>query len=126
MEAKAIARYVRMTPRKAGQVARLIRGKSVTDALHLLKWVRKASAPIVEKAVRSAFANLQKKQASSKPESTLVREITVNGGPIMKYALRYIPRAMGRASKIHKRTCHITVVVDERTVPALKPVKEAK
>ncbi len=114
MESRAIARYVDITPRKAGQVAKLVRGKTVAEALAMLKWVNKAGAPILSKVIKSSFANLQKEHVGSKPEETIVSTLAVDGGPILKYAKRFIPRAMGRASKIHKRTCHITAIVTEQ------------
>ena len=116
MEAKAFVRHVRVTPRKAGQVAVLVRGKSVADALHVLKWVKKASGPIVEKAVRSAFANLQQKQATVKPEAVRITSLLVDAAGILKNAKRFIPRAMGRASKIRNRTCHISVFLNDQPI----------
>jgi len=112
MEAKATARYVRVTPRKVGQVAGVVRGKSVAQALSQLRWMKKASTPILEKVIRSAFANFQRKQVASKPESVWLSELTVNGGPMFRI---FIPRAMGRASGVRKRSCHITAVVTDET-----------
>ena len=120
MEARAIARYVRVTPRKAGQVAKIVRGKTVAEALSLLQFTKKATAPLVEKAIRSAFANFKQKKVGAKAEEVRIGQLTVNHGAILKHALRYIPRAMGRSSEIKKRTCHIWVVVTDQ------PVKKGK
>ena len=113
MESKAKASFIRMTPRKVGLVARLIRGKTVAEALSQLQWVKKASAPVLEKVVKSAFANFQKKQVSTKPEDVRVVDLTVNGGPMFKI---FIPRAQGRASTVRKRSCHISVVLSDQSM----------
>lgn len=110
MEAKATARYVRVSARKARLVVDLVRGKSVADAEAILKFTPRAAAEIVGKVVHSAAANAEK-NLKIKPETLFVSEAYVNEGPTLK---RMRPRAMGRASRINKRTSHITIVVKQR------------
>ncbi|MBP7342549.1 MAG: 50S ribosomal protein L22 [Smithellaceae bacterium] len=110
MEAKAVAKYIRMSPQKVRLVVDLIRGKKVQEARNILLYTRKYAAGIIAKVLKSAVAN-----ASQNPnidENTLyVKEIFVDQGPSLK---RWRARAQGRAAGIKKRTSHITVVVDER------------
>ncbi|MBI5231124.1 MAG: 50S ribosomal protein L22 [Coriobacteriales bacterium] len=110
MEAKAIARYVRVSPRKARLVVDLIRGKSVLDAQAILKFSPRAAAEIVEKALNSAVANAER-QLHVKAEDLIVSTTFVDEGPTLK---RIQPRAQGRAFRINKRTSHITVIVKPR------------
>ncbi|OPJ54890.1 50S ribosomal protein L22 [Alkalithermobacter paradoxus] len=110
MEAKAIAKYVRVTPRKAGQIADLVRGKNVNEALAILKYTPRAAAPIVAKVIKSAAANAENNQ-NMDVDKLYIAEIYANQGPTMK---RFMPRAMGRATTIRKRTSHIGVVLKER------------
>ena len=110
MEAKATARYVRVSARKARLVVDLVRGKSVAEAEAILKFTPRAAAEIVGKVVHSAAANAEK-NLKIKPETLFVSEAYVDEGPTLK---RIRPRAMGRASRINKRTSHITIVVKQR------------
>jgi len=110
MEARATAKFVRVSPRKARDVVDLVRGKSVADAEAILKFTPRAAAEIVGKVVHSAAANAEK-NLRLKPETLYVSEAYVNEGPTIK---RIRPRAMGRAFRINKRTSHITVVVKQR------------
>ncbi len=110
MQAKAVARYVRISPRKARLVIDLIRGKSVDEALSILRFTPRAASPIIEKVLRSAVANAEHNNNMS-TERLFVEKAYVDEGPIMK---RFRPRAQGRASRINKRTSHITVVVSEK------------
>ncbi|SDL17926.1 50S ribosomal protein L22 [Natronincola ferrireducens] len=110
MEARAIARFVRIAPRKAQQVVDLVRGKKVDEALAILKYTPKAAAPIVEKVVKSALANAENNYDMDR-ESLYIAEIYADQGPTMK---RFRPRAMGRATTIRKRTSHIGVVLKEK------------
>lgn len=110
MQAKAIARYVRISPRKARLVIDLIRGKSVDEALSILRFTPRAASPIIEKVLRSAVANAEHNENMS-TERLIVEKAYVDEGPIIK---RFRPRAQGRASRINKRTSHITVVVSEK------------
>jgi len=110
MEARAIARHVRISPRKARQVIDLIRGKDVEEALAILKFVPKGGSPIVEKVVRSAVANAEN-NFDMDVDSLYVAECYVDQGPTMK---RIRPRARGMANRIRKRTSHITVILREK------------
>ncbi len=110
MEARAIAKFVRIAPRKAGQVADLVRGKNVNEALAILKYTPKAAAPIVAKVIKSAMANAENNN-SMDLDKLYVAEVYANQGPTMK---RFMPRAMGRATTIRKRTSHIGVVLKEK------------
>lgn len=110
MQAKAHARFVRIAPRKVQLVIDLIRGKAVGEAISILRHTPKAASPVVEKLLNSAIANAEHNY-SLDPNNLVISEVFVNPGPIMK---RFRPRAMGRASRINKRTSHITVVVSEK------------
>jgi large subunit ribosomal protein L22 len=110
MEAKASAKYVRISPQKARLVVDLVRGKSVGEARSILKFTRKNAAGMVDKVIKSAFANA--KQNPNIDENVLyVKKIFVDQGPSLK---RWRARAQGRAAGIKKRMSHITVVLDER------------
>ncbi|KPJ54276.1 50S ribosomal protein L22 [candidate division TA06 bacterium DG_24] len=113
MEARARARYVRLSPRKIGRVIDLVRGKGVGEALQLLKFLPKRAAVPVEKTIRSAVANAVHNTEGRRidPDQLWIKEIRVDGGATMK---RWRARAMGRANLIRKRTSHITVVVSEQ------------
>ena len=106
----ATAKYVRVSPRKAGDIAALIRGKPVAEAKAILSLSPRAAARLVGKVLDSAVANAENNHNLS-AEDLYVVQAYVNGGPIIK---RFRPRAMGRASRIRKRTSHITVCVDEK------------
>lgn len=109
MEFEATLRHARISPRKARLVADLIRGKDIGDALALLTFTPKKGAAIIKKVVESALANAL--QASGLDEDRLfVSSITVDEGPTTK---RWSPRAMGRATRIRKRTSHIRVGLEE-------------
>lgn len=112
MEAKAIARYIRMSPRKVRQVVDMVRGKSVEEAINLLHFTPKRASDPVEKVLRSALANAMNHEDSSKidPDDLFIKSITVDQGPTMR---RYNPGPMGRASIIRKRFCHISVIVTD-------------
>ncbi|NLK07784.1 MAG: 50S ribosomal protein L22 [Firmicutes bacterium] len=110
MEAKAVARHVRMSPRKARQVIDLIRGKDVGEAMVILRHTPKAASGVIEKALLSAIANAENNYDMD-GESLYVRRAYVDEGPTMK---RIRPRARGMAYRIRKRISHITVVVAEK------------
>ena len=111
MEARAVAKYVRVSPQKCRLVADQVRRLSVGKALELLQFSpRKAAAPI-RKTLESAIANAEHNQGLDIDELR-VDTITVDEGPVMK---RWRPRAKGRATPIIKRTCHITVTVIDET-----------
>ena len=104
----AVAKGVRMSPRKVGVVAALVRGRSVEDALTILSHVPRASAIPVRKAIESAKANADHNH-NYKPETLVISEISVSPGVRLK---RYRPAAQGRALPFMHRTSHIRVVVD--------------
>jgi large subunit ribosomal protein L22 len=106
----ATAKYVRVSPRKAGDVATLIRGKKVSEAKAILMLSPRAAAKLVGKVLDSAVANAENNHDLDADDLYVVQAY-VNGGPTLK---RFRPRAMGRASSIRKRTSHITVCVDEK------------
>ncbi|ABY23892.1 LSU ribosomal protein L22P [Renibacterium salmoninarum ATCC 33209] len=112
MEAKAIARHIRVTPMKARRVVNLIRGKQANEALAILKFAPQAASEPVFKVLQSAVANarvLADRDSVAFDEGDLfISEAFVDEGPTMK---RFQPRAQGRAYRIRKRTSHITVVV---------------
>lgn len=108
-QAKAVARTVRIAPRKVRLVVDLIRGKQVGEAIAILRHTPKAASPVVEKLLKSAIANAEHNYEMD-INNLVVKQIFVDEGPTMK---RFRPRAMGRASQINKRTSHITVVVEE-------------
>ncbi|HHY96943.1 50S ribosomal protein L22 [Acholeplasma equifetale] len=110
MEAKAIARTVRIAPRKARLVIDLIRGKNVKEAKAILMFTPKAGSPIISKVLDSAVANATN-NLSMNEEKLYVKEAYVNESVTMK---RMMPRAKGSGYVINKRTSHITVVVAER------------
>ncbi|MFD1954040.1 50S ribosomal protein L22 [Paenibacillus thailandensis] len=109
-EAKAHANFVRIAPRKAQLVVDLIRGKQVGEAIAILRHTPKSASPIVEKLLNSAIANAEHNYQLD-VNKLVVSQAYVNQGPTMK---RFRPRAMGRASRINKRTSHITLVVSEK------------
>lgn len=109
-EARAVAKDVRVTPRKARLVIDLVRGKGVNEALGILYNVNRAASPLVSKVIRSAAANAINNFGMSE-EKLYVAEIYASDGIKMK---RFLPRAKGSASGLVKRTSHISVVVKER------------
>lgn len=112
MEARAIAKYIRMSPRKVRRVADLIRGKNVGDAINILHFTPKAASIPIEKVLRSAVSNMLNIEGSSKvdPDELFIKEIKIDGGVTLK---RFRAASMGRAVRIRKRTSHITVTVAE-------------
>jgi large subunit ribosomal protein L22 len=112
MEAKAQARFVRVTPQKARRVVDLIRGRQAAEAVAVLEFAPQSASDPVRKVVQSAIANARVKAgAASEPfdeRLLVVQEAYVDEGPTLK---RFRPRAQGRAYRIRKRTSHITVVV---------------
>ena len=115
MEARAIARQVRMSPRKVRLVVDQIRGKSVNEAYAILQFSKKAAADPVGKTLRSAVANARNKAEDSGDvldvDELMVATAFVDEGPTQ---MRWRAAAMGRAAPLRKRTSHITVVVDTK------------
>ena len=114
--AAAVARFVRVSPTKARRVIDLVRGKSVAEALDILRWAPQAASEPVAKVIASAAANAQNNNGLD-PATLVVATVYADGGPTAK---RIRPRAQGRAFRIRKRTSHITVVVESR------PSKDAR
>lgn len=110
-EAKAIVRFIHMTPRKLRLVLNVIRGKNALSALSILKFIPKRASRPLEKILKSAIANAEN-NLKLNSDKLFISQAYVDQGPTMK---RFMPRAMGRASLIHKRTSHITIVVSEKT-----------
>lgn len=110
MEARAVARYVRVSPRKARQVIDLVRGKPVAEALMVLRFTPKRAARIVEKVVRSAVANAANNHDLD-GDDLYIAQAYVDEGPRLK---RWRPRARGRAYAIQRPTSHVTVIVKQR------------
>jgi large subunit ribosomal protein L22 len=110
MEARAEARYIRVSPQKARLVVDLIRGRKAGDALNILRTTNKRIAPSVEKVLRSAIANAQNRSADVDVDKLVVKEAYVNEGP---RARRVRPAPMGRAYRYQRRVSHIAVTVAE-------------
>ena len=110
MEASAKLSFARLSPRKTRLVVDMVRGKKIQDALNILKFSPQPSAKLVSKLLSSAVANAEQK-GTSDVDRLFVKAISVDGGAVLK---RFLPRAMGRASKIRKPTSHISVVLAEK------------
>ncbi len=110
MEASAKLSSARLSPRKTRLVVDMIRGKQIQDALNILRFSPQPSARLISKLLGSAVANAEQKGASD-VDRLFVKSISVDGGAVLK---RFLPRAMGRASKIRKPTSHISVVLAEK------------
>src|SRR5699024_466079 len=108
--AKAIAKQVRIAPRKARLVVDLIRGKEVGEATAILRHTQRGASPVVEKALNSAISNAEHNYEMD-TDNLIISEAYVNEGVTLK---RFSPRAQGSASPINKRTSHITIVVTEK------------
>ncbi|ATD53942.1 50S ribosomal protein L22 [Clostridium chauvoei] len=110
MEARAIAKYVRMSPMKVGVVLDLIRGKNIQEAFAILQYTPKEAAVVINKVLKSAVANAENNHEMDM-ERLYVADAFVGQGPTLK---RFRPHAQGRAFRINKKTSHITLVVKER------------
>jgi large subunit ribosomal protein L22 len=110
MEIKAAARFVRISPRKVRLVMGQVRGKKVEEALNMLSFAPQRGAGMVKKLIHSAVANAQE-NTNMDVDSLYIAKIYADEGPTLK---RWRPRALGRASRIRKRTSHLTVVLDEK------------
>lgn len=109
MEAKAVGNYVRISPQKARLVADTVRGMNVDKAITELRFMPKKGAVILRKIIESAVANASQDEQID-IDNLYIKKLTVDDGPSLK---RIRPRAMGRATRIIKRTSHITVILDE-------------
>ncbi len=118
----AIAKGVKISPRKTGVVASLVRGRTVSDALVILEHTPRRSASAVAKVIKSAQANAENNH-NYKPDTLRITEITVTPGPRLK---RYKPAAHGRALPFQKKSSHIRVLVDGDQRESKKPAKKVK
>ena len=118
MESKVMARFARISPRKARVVVNLVRGKKVAEALDMLAFTRKSGAPIVKKLIESAVANV--KQTGGNIDALWVAAGGVDKGP-NKHMRRWRPRAMGRATQVTKGVSHIQITLSD-----IEPVKKNK
>ncbi len=110
MESNAVARYVRVSPQKARLVMDQIRGKNVETAINMLKFAPQKAAGLILKVVNSAVANAQQ-NTDVDIDNLYIKKIYADEGPMLK---RIIPRASGRATRILKRTSHLTVVLNDK------------
>lgn len=113
MVSKAIARFARISPRKARVVVNLVRGRHAGEALQLLEFTRKSGAPMLKKIIESAVANAKVSSPGVDVDSLFVETAFVDKAP-NKHLRRWRPRAMGRATRIQKGLSHITVILGER------------
>jgi large subunit ribosomal protein L22 len=111
MQARATAKFLRVSPQKARLVMDLIRGKSAGDAMSILRFTKKRATHLIEKVLRSAIANAESKDENVDVDRLVVFEAYVNEGPRTK---RIRPAPMGRAYRYQRRMSHITVAVEER------------
>lgn len=109
MEARAVARYVRISPQKAGLIMDEVRGKKVDEAIQMLSFSPKKGARVLKKLINSAVANAGANKEID-VDTLFIKRIYADQGPVLK---RFRPRAMGRATRIRKRTSHLTVILDE-------------
>ncbi len=110
MEARATAKYIRLSPQKARLVIDLIRGKNAGEAMSILRFTKKRATREIEKVLRSAISNAEQKSETVDVDRLVVSKAYVNEGPRMK---RIRPAPMGRAFRYQRRMSHITVVVEE-------------
>ncbi len=123
MAVKAVIKNVRISPRKVGEVAALVRGRTVEDAVVILEHTPRRAALHVKEAIKSARANAEHNH-SYKPDTMTITEISITPGPRFK---RYMPAARGRARRFQRKTSHIHVVIegDKRvSKKAAKPAAE--
>lgn len=109
METRAVAKYVRISPRKVRLVMDQIRGKRVEEAINLLTFSPQKGAFLLKKLVHSALANAEA-NTNVDVDTLYIKRVFADEGPTLK---RFRPRAMGRATRIRKRTSHLTVILDE-------------
>ncbi len=111
METKAVARYVRISPRKIRLIMDEVRGMRVEDALNKLTFAPQKGARILKKVINSAVANAEQ-NTNADIDALYIKRIYADEGPTLK---RFRPRALGRATRIRKRTSHLTVILDEKS-----------
>lgn len=113
MVSKAIARFTRISVRKARMIVDLVRGRQAGEALQLLEFTQKSAAPIVKKLIESAVANAKTQQPGVDVDALFIESAMVDKAP-NKHLRRWRPRAMGRATRIQKGLSHITITLGER------------
>ena len=123
MQIKSATRFIRVSPDRARNVADMIRGLPVSEAMSIVRYTPTKAAGIIAKTLQSAIANA-KAQKIEDVETMKITKITIDGGPIIR---RFIARAMGRATRIRKRTAHITILLNEveKKQAESAPVKKA-
>jgi large subunit ribosomal protein L22 len=109
--ARATLRRFRESPRKVRMVADMIRGRSVDDALSILRLQQRKAAKMLSKVLGSAIANATENDKAD-ADKLVVTNVSIDGGPVTK---RWMPRSMGRANRINSRTSHVTITVDVPT-----------
>ena len=109
MEVRAVARYVRVSPQKVRVIMDEVRGRRVQEALNQLSFSPQRGAQLLRKLINSAVANAEE-NASIDVDTLYIKRVFADEGPTLK---RFRPRAMGRATRIRKRTSHLTVILDE-------------
>lgn len=119
MEVRAVSKFLRISPRKTGLVADVIRGKKALNALSILNAMNKRAARLIAKTLVSAISNAKNREINE--ESLRVAKVFVDGGPMFR---RYMPRAMGRATMIRHKTSHITIVLSDGVKDVEKGVVE--
>src|SRR3954451_3850523 len=110
METRAQLKHIRISPQKARLVVDLIRGKGVEEAIGILEFNDRRASKVISKTLKSAIANAETTQ-NIDVDTLYVKSAWVDEGKVQK---RFLPRAHGRATKVVKRSCHVTIVVDER------------
>jgi len=113
MEARAIAKYMRISPQKVKKIAQVVKGKKVEAGLDILKFMPQKASGMVHKIINSAVSNATIKDDNIDVDDLIIKNIYVDQGPTLK---RFRARARGRGTRILKRTSHITVILSEDTV----------
>jgi large subunit ribosomal protein L22 len=113
MEAKANARFIKVSPRKVRVVADLVRGKDVGEAITMLQFTRRAGAAPLRKVIESAVANARQANTATDVDALFIKSLQVDMGP-SRMNRRWRPRAQGRATRVLKGTSHISVVLGIR------------
>ena len=111
METKAVAKYVRISPRKIRLIMDEVRGMRVEEALNKLTFAPQKGARLLKKVINSAVANAEQ-NTNADVDALYIKRIYADEGPTLK---RFRPRALGRATRIRKRTSHLTVILDEKS-----------
>ncbi len=120
----AVLRHARLSPYKARPVIDLVRGKGVNEALSILEWEGRRAAPMIRKVIQSALANASQ-DLEVKLNRLVVSDARVDGAGLLGGRPRFMPRAMGRAFPIRKRTCHVTIGLSEGAEPPAKRKKSS-